>query len=135
MRVGYLAAGLDLDVAIGMYQKQAGSGIDLRLAGLDVLARALGTARMAPRSWLRLLAGMLGAGLLYALVARLAMVGQVANERTGFATPERLLEKMLDHGVYLAPSGYEVVFPSTQLTADVLARVRDAAAAAAGAIA
>jgi len=84
--------------AMGIYQPMGVAG--LTLLGLDVLDRALGTARMAPRSWLRLLAGMLGAGLLYALVARLAMVGQVANERTGFATPERLLEKMLDHGVY-----------------------------------
>ena len=47
----------------------------------------------------------------------------------------RFFHAMLDHGVYLAPSGYEVVFPSTQLTADVLGRVRDAAAAAARAVA
>ena len=47
----------------------------------------------------------------------------------------RFFHAMLDEGVYLAPSGYEVVFPSTQLTADVLGRVRDAATSAARAIA
>ena len=47
----------------------------------------------------------------------------------------RFFHAMLDHGVYLAPSGYEVVFPSTQLTRDVLERVRDAAGAAARAVA
>ena len=47
----------------------------------------------------------------------------------------RFFHAMLDGGVYLAPSSYEVVFPSTQLTADVLGRVRDAATAAARAIA
>jgi glutamate-1-semialdehyde 2,1-aminomutase len=43
----------------------------------------------------------------------------------------RFFHAMLDEGVYLAPSGYEVVFPSVALTGDVVDRVRDAATAAA----
>ena len=43
----------------------------------------------------------------------------------------RFFHAMLDEGVYLAPSGYEVVFPSTALTAEAIDHVRDAAHAAA----
>lgn len=47
----------------------------------------------------------------------------------------RFFHAMLDEGVYLAPSGYEVVFPSVALTARDLDRVRSAATAAARAVA
>ena len=47
----------------------------------------------------------------------------------------RFFHAMLEEGVYLAPSGYEVVFPSTALTAEALDHVRDAAHAAARVVA
>ncbi len=47
----------------------------------------------------------------------------------------RFFHAMLDEGVYLAPSGYEVVFPSVALTGDAIDRVTEAAHAAARAIA
>lgn len=47
----------------------------------------------------------------------------------------RFFHAMLDNGVYLAPSGYEVVFASTALGPEPMARIEAAAAAAAAAIA
>lgn len=46
----------------------------------------------------------------------------------------RFFHAMLDEGVYLAPSGYEVVFGSTAVTGEVLEHVQHAATAAARAI-
>ena len=43
----------------------------------------------------------------------------------------RFFHAMLDRGVYLAPSGYEVIFPSTALVEPLLERIVDAAQAAA----
>lgn len=84
--------------AMGIYQPTGVVG--LTLVGWDALARALGTARPAPRSWLRLLAGLLGGSLIYAAVARIAMGGHSPNARTGFASLPRLIEKLFDHDVY-----------------------------------
>jgi glutamate-1-semialdehyde 2,1-aminomutase len=47
----------------------------------------------------------------------------------------RFFHEMLDRGVYLAPSGYEVVFTSTALDDAAIERVLDAASAAARALA
>jgi glutamate-1-semialdehyde 2,1-aminomutase len=47
----------------------------------------------------------------------------------------RFFHEMLDRGVYLAPSGYEVVFTSTALDDRALAKVIDAAGEAAGVVA
>jgi glutamate-1-semialdehyde 2,1-aminomutase len=47
----------------------------------------------------------------------------------------RFFHEMLDRGVYLAPSGYEVVFTSTALDDRAVAKVIDAAGEAAGAVA
>jgi glutamate-1-semialdehyde 2,1-aminomutase len=47
----------------------------------------------------------------------------------------RFFHAMLDNGVYLAPSGYEVVFPSVALDDEALRSVADAASAAAKIIA
>jgi len=85
-------------VAMGIYQPTGALG--LVLIGLDVLARALGSRQPAPGSWLRLLAGVISGSLIYYLIAQLAMSGQTANERTGFASLSRLVEKVLDAGVY-----------------------------------
>lgn len=84
--------------AMGIYQPTGLAG--LTLVGWDALARALGTAQPAPRSWLRLLAGLLGGSLIYAAVARIAMGGHSPNARTGFASLPRLIEKLCDHEVY-----------------------------------
>lgn len=46
----------------------------------------------------------------------------------------RFFHAMLDHGVYLAPSGYEVLFTSMALDVEAVARFRAAAAAAAPAL-
>jgi glutamate-1-semialdehyde 2,1-aminomutase len=47
----------------------------------------------------------------------------------------RFFHEMLDRGVYLAPSGYEVLFTSTALDTEALDRVLDAARSAARAVA
>jgi glutamate-1-semialdehyde 2,1-aminomutase len=47
----------------------------------------------------------------------------------------RWFHAMLDRGVYLAPSGYEIVFASTMLDAEAMGVVEEAAAGAAAAIA
>ena len=84
--------------AMGIYQPTGTAG--LTLVGWDALARALDSARPAPRSGLRLLAGLLGGCLLYGGVASVAMRGHIPNERTGFASLPRLLEKLFDTDVY-----------------------------------
>ncbi len=84
--------------AMGLYQPTGAAG--LTLLGWDALARALNSARPAPRSALRLLAGLLGGCLLYGGVASVAMRGHIPNERTGFASLPRLLEKLFDADVY-----------------------------------
>jgi glutamate-1-semialdehyde 2,1-aminomutase len=47
----------------------------------------------------------------------------------------RFFHEMLSHGVYVAPSGYEVLFTCTALDNEALERIRLAAAAAARALA
>jgi hypothetical protein len=84
--------------AMGIYQPNGVMG--LGLIGFDALSRSLGTARFSRKSGLRVLLGMVGGSLIYALVAHLAMGNQPANERTGFASPERLLEKLFNWDVY-----------------------------------
>lgn len=84
--------------AMGIYQPTASLG--LVLIGLEALGRALGSARPPRGSAWRLLAGILSGSLIYYATAQLAMVGQTPNERTGFATLARLVEKLFDAGVY-----------------------------------
>ncbi len=55
-----------------------------------------------------------------------------AADHAAYAT---FFHAMLDQGVYLAPSSYEVLFTSTAMDDDALARVADAAAVAARAVA
>lgn len=84
--------------AMGIYQPNGVMG--LGLIGFDALSRALGTARFPRISGLRLLFGMVGGSLIYALIASAAMGHQPANERTGFASPARLVEKLFNADVY-----------------------------------
>lgn len=83
---------------MGNYQPTGALG--LVLIGLDALARGLGSRQPAPGSWLRLLAGVISGSLIYYAIALVAMNGQTPNERTGFASLSRLVEKVLDAGVY-----------------------------------
>ena len=85
-------------LAMGIYQPAGALG--LVLIGLDALARALGSRQQIPGSWLRLLAGTISGSFIYYVIALLAMGGQTPNERTGFASLPRLMEKVLDAGVY-----------------------------------
>lgn len=84
--------------AMGIYQPNGVMG--LGLIGFDALSRALGTARFRRQSGLTVLVGIVGGSLIYAVIAKLAMGNQVPNARSGFASPDRLVEKLFNADVY-----------------------------------
>lgn len=97
--LSWLAGGLLVALAMGIYQPTGYFGIGL--IGLEALARALDLRPFPARAWLRIAAGVLTGSLLYYLISRLAMVGEMENERTGFATLAIFWEKLTSPKVYL----------------------------------
>jgi glutamate-1-semialdehyde 2,1-aminomutase len=73
-------------------------------------------------------------------LAAVLFAGGVADDYAGVRAADHdryaaFFHEMLRRGVYLAPSGYEVLFTSTALDAEALDRVAEAAAGAAAALA
>jgi hypothetical protein len=85
-------------VAMAIYQPTGYVGMGL--IALDLLARALDRRRFRPLAWLRVASGSLMGCLLYYGWSRAAMVGTVANARTGFASFSEMVAKILDGNIY-----------------------------------
>ncbi|MGB7565229.1 MAG: hypothetical protein WBM08_10810 [Prochlorococcaceae cyanobacterium] len=84
--------------SMGIYQPTGYIG--LGLIGLQGVSQALNLRPYSPQSWWRVLGGVLGGSLLYYVWARIAMAGQVENERTGFISLQGFLEKFPSTSVY-----------------------------------
>ena len=84
--------------AIGIYQPTAMLGIVL--IAFDALGRSLGTIRPAPGGMRRLVAGFVLGLLIYGITARLAIIGQVPDYRTGLASFSFFLVKLKSIGAY-----------------------------------
>ncbi len=82
----------------GIYQPTA--MVAVVLIAFDALGRSLGTIRPAPGSLLRLMAGLVLGLLIYAVTARLAIIGHVPDYRTGFASFSFFLVKLKSIGAY-----------------------------------
>ena len=110
----------------------------LELLTDDVYAALQGTARILAEG---LQGAFLDAGVTARVLRHCTLIGVVFADReprdyedvaaADHDAYARFFHAMLDRGVYLAPSGYEVVFPSTALDAAAIDRIVHAAGEAA----
>jgi hypothetical protein len=96
--LSWVIGALMVTLAISIYQPTGSIGIGV--LGLQALSEALGLRRFPTSAWWRVLSGMLGGSLVYVLWARIAMAGEAANQRSGFADLPRFVEKFSNASVY-----------------------------------